>query len=1564
VTSLSSLSSFARASLALLLTFLLVVAGLTLSTTSSFADEEAATSTSSEETAAPEPAASEEPAPVVTEAPAAEEPVAEKPASEPAPEATSAPEKVVTSTKKLEVAAAIAAEAPLLTVSKTSELAVAGETITVTGTNIVTGFANTHGVGEAGVYAQVGWLDSAWKPSAGAASSTRSYAYSTWVKESAASSAYTAWTDNGNGTANFTWTIPITKAALDAKTREGATLNVFTVGAGGVVQAANELSVSIAFAPAIPAPSLSVSKTSGIAASGESITVTGTNIVTGFANTHGAGQAGVYAQVGWLDSAWKPSAGAASATRSYAYSTWVKESAVSSAYTAWTDNGNGTANFTWTIPITKAALDAKTREGATLNVFTVGAGGVVQAANELSVPIAFAPAIPAPALSVSKTSGIAASGESITVTGTNIVTGFANTHGVGEAGVYAQVGWLDSAWKPSAGAASSTRSYAYSTWVKESAASSAYTAWTDNGNGTANFTWTIPITKAALDAKTREGATLNVFTVGAGGVVQAANELSVPIAFAPAIPAPALSVSKTSGLNSAGDTITVTGTNIVTGFANTHGVGEAGVYAQVGWLDSAWKPSAGAASSTRSYAYSTWVKETAASSAYTAWTDNGNGTANFTWTIPITKAALDAKTREGATLNVFTVGAGGVVQAANELSVPIAFAPAIPAPALSVSKTSGLNASGDTITVTGTNIVTGFANTHGAGEAGVYAQVGWLDSAWKPSAGAASSTRSYAYSTWVKESAASSAYTAWTDNGNGTANFTWTIPITKAALDAKTREGATLNVFTVGAGGVVQAANELSVPIAFAAAVPAPALSVSKTSGIDADGETITVTGTNIVTGAVNLHGAGQAGVYAQVGWLDAAWKPSAGAASSTRSYAYSTWVKESAPSASYTEWTDNGNGTANFTWTVDITKAALDAKAREGATLNVFTVGAGGVVQPANELSVPIAFAAPDAVATQTTLTASKKTGLTAGDKVTLTAGVTPSSAPGTLAITLGNVTLASGSSADGKLVVRTSALPAGSHVARASFTPTNSAAYAASTSSSVTIVVEAEAPVSAGSLTWGVKQSLHTYVLGGDGGVSTSQGAGASGSVIRFPQAANDFNPSTLTGKSNYSGRVTFSYPGHGFAISLSNPKVSITSASAGTLYADVTYNGSTTTGVAFANLAVSPANVSTSGGATTFKNVGATLTAAGASSFAGFYEAGDALDSLSFVVGSKASGYTATSVAATDDDEWSAPATPPATEGIEISSTDITSGDEVTITASGFQPNEKGIRVVVYSTPVVLAEGVTANAAGKASWTGVLPSNLTGEHTLTFQGSVDRGVVLTIAEAVITTTATTCPVSDATLTWGFKESFRSYISGSIANGEWTVTDGATYEVPNFGWSAGTGSYDSSTSAGLIGFTGTIEFTGHDGALDTTVSNPQVRFVDENTAVVLLDIAGETQDGAAVDQTAIEFVELDLSAATVTNEDGIVSITDAPATLTAAGESAFGTYEAGEAFDGVSIEFSTPECAAPVATTDEPEAEVTPANDDSSFPWLWIILGLVLLAVIITVVVLVVRRRNTAAA
>ncbi len=169
--------------------------------------------------------------------------------------------------------------------------------------------------------------------------------------------------------------------------------------------------------------------------------------------------------------------------------------------------------------------------------------------------------------------------------------------------------------------------------------------------------------------------------------------------------------------------------------------------------------------------------------------------------------------------------------------------------------------------------------------------------------------------------------------------------------------------------------------------------------------------------------------------------------------------------------------------------------------------------------------------------------------------------------------------------------------------------------------------------------------------------------------------------------------------------------------------------------------------------------------------------------------------------------------------------------------------------------------------------------------------------------------CTVTGATITWGFKESFRAYINSSIANGTWTVADGATYTTPNFGFSRGTGTL--AGGRGTVSFPGSIEFSGHGGILDTTVANPALRFDGSRSATLLLDVKGTTQQGAPIDEKHVEFATIDLSHADA--GAGHFALDAAAVTLTSAGATAFGTYPRGAALDPITASFAVPEACVP---------------------------------------------------
>lgn len=126
---------------------------------------------------------------------------------------------------------------------------------------------------------------------------------------------------------------------------------------------------------------------------------------------------------------------------------------------------------------------------------------------------------------------------------------------------------------------------------------------------------------------------------------------------------------------------------------------------------------------------------------------------------------------------------------------------------------------------------------------------------------------------------------------------------------------------------------------------------------------------------------------------------------------------------------------------------------------------------------------------------------------------------------------------------------------------------------------------------------------------------------------------------------------------------------------------------------------------------------------------------MDSLSFTVGSvSGANYGSTTVTSPFAQKRTAAATPPATTGITVvtPAEDIVAGGEIEITATGFQPNEQGILVVIYSDPTVLDRNAKADENGVVRWIGKLPKNLDGKHTITLQGSINVGKEITVAKA----------------------------------------------------------------------------------------------------------------------------------------------------------------------------------------------------------------------------------------
>lgn len=248
---------------------------------------------------------------------------------------------------------------------------------------------------------------------------------------------------------------------------------------------------------------------------------------------------------------------------------------------------------------------------------------------------------------------------------------------------------------------------------------------------------------------------------------------------------------------------------------------------------------------------------------------------------------------------------------------------------------------------------------------------------------------------------------------------------------------------------------------------------------------------------------------------------------------------------------------------------------------------------------------------------------------------------------------------------------------------------------------------------------------------------------------------------------------------------------------------------------------------------------------------------------------------------------------------------------------------------------------------------------------------------ATAAASVVSEACTVTAGDLTWGFKESFRSYISGTIAHGQWEPIDGAAYTTPAFSWVMAAGTASPEGAPAEVAFAGGIHFTGHDGLLDTTIANPTLVIDGPAHATLRLDVSGVSMEAALAGESTVDtaaqvpFVDIDLTAMTVDETGGVVTLvaTDAPTAITADGFAAFGNYEAGAAFDPISFRVSA-ECPI-VAAAETPEVEPTVAASAESagadaLPW-GVLLGVGAALVVAAGVVLAVtraRRRGRASA
>lgn len=398
---------------------------------------------------------------------------------------------------------------------------------------------------------------------------------------------------------------------------------------------------------------------------------------------------------------------------------------------------------------------------------------------------------------------------------------------------------------------------------------------------------------------------------------------------------------------------------------------------------------------------------------------------------------------------------------------------------------------------------------------------------------------------------------------------------------------------------------------------------------------------------------------------------------------------------------------------------------------------------------------------------------------------------------------------------------------------------------------------------LDWGVKESFREYLLSpiAQGKITVGDGArqAAGNGPFTFSGGTGTYDTSTHGTRTSFGGSVHFEGHEGVLDITLTDVKVTTTTTGGG-ISADVTTveDGKSTTDddVVLADLALTGIRPgSGAGGAMVYQDVPATLTARGADAFQNFYRAGAELDAATLSV------------------------TPDTAEPPTGEPTDPTG--EPTGKPTGEPTGEPTQEPTEAPTGSPSAEPTDSPSGSLAPSTS--PSD-PGEKP---------------AEGI----------TKGSLTWGLKESFRSYVE---TGGGAELAGGAKAKNGVYDFPYASGTVDPEGERADAAFGGSVRFTYQAHGIDMKFSDITLD-AEGSTGTLTLDVT--TPQGT---QDDVEFAKLDLSKATYTAKNDLVVLDRVPAAFTAAGAATFANdttgsiYQAGQAIDPVTVTLALSDDAA----------------------------------------------------
>ena len=508
--------------------------------------------------------------------------------------------------------------------------------------------------------------------------------------------------------------------------------------------------------------------------------------------------------------------------------------------------------------------------------------------------------------------------------------------------------------------------------------------------------------------------------------------------------------------------------------------------------------------------------------------------------------------------------------------------------------------------------------------------------------------------------------------------------------------------------------------------------------------------------------------------------------------------------------------------------------------------------------------------------------------------------------------------------------------------------------TGEDVTVTLEPRTQQATGHLDWGVKESFRRYVTGpvARGEVTTSDEVTRNpDGTFRFPvtEVAPDLSVLGFTGTVSFRGHEYDGTPA--LETHLSDLRVQLTVDSA-VLLADVTSREFAGTDGSVAELtehtAVVVATLDRAAFSTTTSQVratgaGATLTPGGEAAFGGFYDAGEQLDPVGVEVTAGRLAPAAllltakagTQVAAGEVVDGTFHAVWPVPADLPVGAYDV-----VVRTEAGELLADTPLTVL--AQPPAVDDGEDGED-GDDEGAGDGPEQpAAARGTVTVEPDpVRRAATATFVGRDLTPGTRVGAVVDAagepgTLEWGVKDSFRNYITGSIAQGSVRATAPASQAADGtitFGGGSGSGDAEDAT----LGFSGAVAFTGHElagsPALRVTIADPSI-VIEDGVGHLVANVTSRSLDGAEdVVHPRVRLARLDLSGVGV--RDGRLVGIDVPATLTADGVPAFADfYAAGEPLDPVTFSVPVGDEALDLTRLDVAEATV---GEDGTVELTW---------------------------